>query len=321
MIARATTLALLLTLATTAQAAEPNRTISGKSTKAKAPVTVVDQDPETELEHLVKPGETLGGIAIRAKVPRVLIIEANHLHAPFAVREGQKLMLPRTRHHIVKAGETGFDIGFRYGLRFADIAVANGLEPDAKVKVGQDLLIPSLLKPAPDKAEPKATDADAPPRLAWPLEGKIRRNYSPRTKLDANGDYHEGLDIIAPLGTAARAVAGGTVVFAAREPENFGNLVVIDHGHGWGSAYAFLSKITVKRGDIVKPHERIGLVGHEGRATRDELHFEFRHNERPVNPLDYLPERAQAAAPKQPSPDKPSLTPKPKTPRPSAKSR
>ena len=302
MIARAGWLVLTLLVAPSAQAAPPASLV--KSTKAKAPISFTQipsaPDPATETEHVVRPGETLGSIALNAKLARVLIIEANHLPPPYTVREGQKLALPRTRHHIVKPGETGFSIAFRYGLRFADIAVANGLAPDAKVHTGQDLLIPSLLKPAPKpepKPEAKAPTSSATPRLTWPLDGKIRRRFTPATKPDA----HEGLDIIAPLGTAVRAAAGGTVVLAGREPQNFGNLVVIDHGNGWGTAYAFLSKITVKPGDTVKPQERIGLVGHEGRATRDELHFELRHNQSPVDPLDYLP----AATPPQKLPKTP----------------
>ena len=49
---------------------------------AKAP------DPKTEAVHVVKAGETLGGIAARAEVPRVLIIEANGLKEPYALRAG-----------------------------------------------------------------------------------------------------------------------------------------------------------------------------------------------------------------------------------------
>jgi len=307
--------ALALALSVAAHAGEPAHTPASKSTRAKAPSASAPAagaddaptPPEAESEHVVKPGETLGGIAQRAKVARVLIIEANRLKPPYAVREGQKLALPRTRHHVVKAGETGFTIAFRYGVRFADIAVANGMDPEGKVKVGQDLLIPSVLKPAPakaegDKPEQKDEARDDTPHLLWPVEGKVRRGFATRGKTDANGDYHEGIDIIAPLGTAARAVSGGTVVFAGREPENFGNLVVVDHGDGWGSAYGFLSKITVKRGDTVKAHERVGLIGHTGRASRDELHFELRRANRPVDPLDYLPaskdEPGKVVAPK-----------------------
>ena len=106
--------------------------------KDKAP------DPKTETVHVVKSGETLGGIADRAEVPRVLIIEANALKAPYAVKAGQKLVIPRRRSHTVKDGETGFDIAMDYGVPWSTIAAANGFKPDAKVKPGQVLAIPTL---------------------------------------------------------------------------------------------------------------------------------------------------------------------------------
>jgi len=265
---------------------------------------------EEESEHIVVPGETLGGIAHRAKVPKILIIEANHLKAPhYAVHAGQKLFLPRTRHHVVKAGETGFDIAYRYGVSYSSIAVANGLEPNARLHEGQKLLIPTVLKPdnsartakadtktakSPDEAPDGDKDeakSDALPRFLWPMEGRMRRGFVAKTRDAGGGDFHNGLDLVAPEGETVRTSAPGEVIFAGREPDSFGNLVVIDHGKGWQTAYGFLSKLTVKRGDSVKAHERVGLVGHSGRATRDELHFEIRRNDDPVNPLPLLPRR------------------------------
>jgi len=303
-----------LALAAPVQAAKPNTAKSPVSTTKPAPKPkpVGKAKDEAiplneELEHIVKEGETLGGIANRAQVPRVLIIEANQLQPPYAVKLGQKLILPRTRHHIVKKGETGFDIAIKYGVPFSAIAVANGLEPDAKLTAGKDLLIPSMFKTAakpeaaakPDAANTSESAESAPAiRLAWPIESKIRRGFAPRSKTDDNGDYHEGLDIPAQQGTAVRASAGGTVLFAGKEPERFGNLVVIDHENGWQTAYGFLSKVTVKVGETVKLHERVGLVGHAGQASRDELHFELRRANKPFDPSPYLP-KAKKPEPKQ----------------------
>lgn len=262
-----------------------------KKPKAK-PAEDDTPSPETETVHVVKPGETLGGIAIRAKVPRVLIAEANSLPKPWAVHAGQKLKLPRTKHHIVKDGETGFDIAYQYGVPFSSIAVANGLSPKAVLKTGQDLLIPTIL--APSKPAPKSgDDEDATPAkpakaaFIWPLDGKVRRGFAPRT----GANYHDGIDIAAAPGSAVRAADGGTVIFAGKEPKSFGNLVVVQHNGGWQSAYGFLGKITVAKGDTVKKRERIGLVGRTGKATQDELHFELRKANEPVDPTDQLPAR------------------------------
>lgn len=260
--------------------------------------------PEEETEHVVKPGETLGGIAVRAKVPRVLIAEANGLAPPYAVRAGQKLLIPRTRRHKVARGETGFSIAYNYGVPWSAIAVANGLDQSASLRTGQTLLIPTVLRPdtgaaaspapsAPPAPSPApAADAAAsapagPPTLVWPLAGTVRRGFTPR----GQRNHHDGLDIPAPSGTAVRSVAAGKVLFAGSEPQQFGNLVVVDHGNGWHSAYAFLSRMTVKVGDDVRQGERVGLVGNTGRARGNELHFELRQGNRPVDPAERLPKR------------------------------
>lgn len=241
--------------------------------------------PELTNEYIVKPGDTLSSIAIHTKVPRVLIAEANGLRAPFVVRVGQKLFIPRTRHHTVESGETGLGIAAKYGVGWSEIAVANNIEEDAPIKVGQVLLIPTILDV--EKTEPSPKPAPPPkPKISfmWPVSGDIRRGYRPRDQRN----YHDGLDIAAPRGTAVRATEAGRVIFAADKDE-FGNLVVIDHSNGWHSAYGFLSRITVRKEERVSRGERIGLVGSTGVARGNELHFELRRNNRPVDPLTELP--------------------------------
>ncbi|MEY4238884.1 MAG: hypothetical protein RL339_1485, partial [Pseudomonadota bacterium] len=90
---------------------------------------LADDDPRSATEYVVKAGETLGGIANRVEVPRVLIIEANGLKAPYAVRAGQKLVIPRRRTHTVGEDETGLGIALDYGVAWSAIAAANGLDP------------------------------------------------------------------------------------------------------------------------------------------------------------------------------------------------
>jgi murein DD-endopeptidase MepM/ murein hydrolase activator NlpD len=245
---------------------------------------------DEETEHLVRSDETLSGIANRAKVPRVLIAEANGLTPPYAIRAGQKLKIPRTRHHTVKRGETGFLIAYTYAVPWHDIAVANSLDPDAALRPGQKLLIPTIID-QPAAARPAPSQAVAA-RFAWPLTGPVRRGFTARS---AGDDYHDGLDITAREGAAVRASAAGKVLFAGAEPKQFGNLVIIDHGDGWASAYGFLSRITVAKDEEVRAGERIGLVGHTGLAKGPELHFELRRDNRPIDPEAQLAPGASPA--------------------------
>ncbi len=267
-------------------------------------------NPAEETFHIVKAGETLGGIAQSAVVPRSLIIEANGLKPPYIVREGQRLVIPRDRRHTViagetgMAGETGFAIAYQYGVSWPAIAMANGLDPQQPLKAGSRLVIPVIsnlpdaVPGPPAAARPAGKTAPAPsfsmppfsmrqviPRFAWPAPGKVLRGFNP-----ASG-AHPGLDIGGSEGSAVRAVAVGTVLYAGNEATKYGNLVVIDHGKGWHTAYAKLQKVTVKKGEKVRAGERIGLLGHTGETSRTELHFEVRRNNQPIDPERVLPER------------------------------
>lgn len=259
---------------------------------AKAP------DPKTEAVHVVKAGETLGGIAARAEVPRVLIIEANGLKEPYALRAGQKLVIPRRRSHTVKEGETGFLIALDYGVPWSSIAAANGLKFGDPVKTGQKLAIPTIsskaviaaapaASPSPSPSASPAALADTPaPKFAWPLSGKLRR---PFILAGAKDGPHEGIDLLSPEGTAVRASAAGKVIFAGQGPEEYGLTVILFHGGRWTTTYSFLSKVTVKEGDEVKAGERVGLVGETGMATEPQLHFEVRKNRVALDPVKFLP--------------------------------
>ena len=279
--------------------------------KAGAKPAVSATAAQRESVHVVAEGETLMGIASRAKVPRVLIAEANGLTPPYAVKRGQKLLIPRTRRYVVKPGDTGFAIAYKHAVPWSQIAIANGLAIDAKVTPGKELLIPTVLDPAKTAAPPSPQAAKAAAnsaaaasavasaavaaatapagktaaRFAWPLEGTVRRGWKP----NASADRHDGIDIVAPRGTPVRAAAAGTVLFAGLEKEQFGNLVVVDHGDGWNTAYGFLSRITVKQGARVAAGERVGLVGDTGRARGNELHFEVREDGAPIDPAPELP--------------------------------
>ena len=231
--------------------------------------------------YVVKAGDTLGGIANRESVPRILIAEANRLEPPYVLRVGQKLLIPRTRHHTVKEGDTGFAIAMDYGVPWSQIAVANGLAEDGPLPLGKRLLIPTVLAQPERPATTPASSA-----FAWPLKGDLRRKYASR---DGAGDYHDGIDILADKGTAVRAARAGTVIFADDEPNQFGKLVIVDHGGGWHSIYGSLDRITVKKGESIKQGERLGLVGNTSVTRETELHFELRRDGKPVDPLAQLP--------------------------------
>ena len=101
------------------------------------------------------------------------------------------------------------------------------------------------------------------------------------------GAYHTGVDISAPMGTRVHATADGIVVFADRFG-GYGRLVIIDHGNGYETYYAHLSRVDVIDGQEIRQGELVGAVGATGRVTAPHLHYEVRVHKAPVNPYRYL---------------------------------
>lgn len=97
---------------------------------------------------------------------------------------------------------------------------------------------------------------------------------------------HTGVDFGAPIGTPIYS-AGDGVVARASVMGGYGNVVDIEHGGGWMTRYAHLSKFKqgLKVGDKVKQGQTIALSGNSGRSTGPHLHFEIRLNGEAINPL------------------------------------
>lgn len=98
---------------------------------------------------------------------------------------------------------------------------------------------------------------------------------------------HEGIDFSGPVGTEIVATGNGVVV-VDRAVTGYGLQVMVDHGFGYKTRYAHLSKILVRPGQEVKRGQIIGLMGNTGRSTGPHLHYEVIHRGRPVNPISYF---------------------------------
>lgn len=97
---------------------------------------------------------------------------------------------------------------------------------------------------------------------------------------------HKGMDFTAPTGTPIYASGNGKVVKAHRS-STFGNVVYIEHGYGYKTIYAHMSKIATRKGKKVKRGDLIGYVGNTGRSAAPHLHYEVHKNDRAVNPIYY----------------------------------
>lgn len=105
--------------------------------------------------------------------------------------------------------------------------------------------------------------------------------------LNARTGIHEGVDLGAPYGTPIYATGNGTVKMAGPY-DRYGLTVDIDHGNGFSTRYAHLSKIRVQAGQKVTRSTVIGLLGNSGRSTGAHLHYEVRVADSPRNPLKFI---------------------------------
>ena len=113
----------------------------------------------------------------------------------------------------------------------------------------------------------------------WPAKGRISGRFGSQRIYPAGpAAYHSGTDIATGAsGTPYVAPADGVVVLAAASPFSLeGNLLMIDHGNGLGSAFLHSSQILVHEGDHVRQGQLIGRIGMTGRATGPHLHWSMK---------------------------------------------
>lgn len=98
---------------------------------------------------------------------------------------------------------------------------------------------------------------------------------------------HNGLDFSAPRGTPVYATGDGKVAMAYTS-DSYGNVIYVDHGHGYETRYAHLSTFAVKAGEIVKRGNIIGHVGNSGTSVSSHLHYEILFKNQHVNPINFF---------------------------------
>ena len=156
--------------------------------------------------YVVRPADTLSAIATRNGLMLSTLARANEIAPPYLIRVGQRLIIPRRSAEPVRRTESR--------------------------PVVQPLPAPSPT-PAPTVVQRPSVPTGAP-RLVWPADGPVADTFG-------TGADPRGIALATLSGAAVRAAAGGTVIFAGTEPQRFGQLVLIDHGGGWVTAYGHLA--------------------------------------------------------------------------------
>ncbi len=127
--------------------------------------------------------------------------------------------------------------------------------------------------------------------IGFPAPGRISSSYGYREHpMYGDEKFHSGLDISVPLQTPVKSTADGIVSFSGWTPGG-GNTVVVEHGHGFSTAYAHNKKLLVKIGQRVSRGESLALSGSTGVSTGPHVHYEVWKNGRHVNPNTFLTRR------------------------------
>ncbi len=107
---------------------------------------------------------------------------------------------------------------------------------------------------------------------------------------------HRGVDFSAPIGTPVYATGDGVIRKTVKNSfSGYGYYIEIDHSFGFGTLYAHLNEIAVKKGQKVKRGELIGYVGNTGKSTAPHLHYEVHKDGKKINPVNYFGQDLNAA--------------------------
>lgn len=169
--------------------------------------------------------------------------------------------------HTVKRGETLTAIAKRYDTTVAALKRRNGISNVNQIQVGQRLVVPF--------SEPTR-------HFRWPLS-----KIDVSSEFGSRGGRHKGIDLRAPRGTPILAAASGKVLFSGKM-RGYGRVVIIEHEDGFRTLYGHNDRNMAKKGQRVWRGSMIATVGRSGNATGNHLHFELIHNDKRVDPRDYI---------------------------------
>jgi len=270
--------------------------LSADTQMAVDPLTTVSEKPRADIfEYKVEDGDTLAGIAKKFGVDTDSIKWINPGLNEKKIKPDSVMKIPPVTGvvHTVKSGETVYSIAKRYNVSAQAIVdfPFNEFSNDETfaLAIGAQVIVPDgempteVITPRSTLARsltPNAGAVSATGSWIWPAQGTLTQFFKP---------WHKGLDIANHSGGNILAADSGSVIVAGW-PDNsgYGNRVLVDHGNGYQTLYAHLSKISVVAGQTVKRGDVLGFMGSTGRSTGTHLHFEIRSSAGNKDPLSVL---------------------------------
>lgn len=122
-------------------------------------------------------------------------------------------------------------------------------------------------------------------KLCRPIKGRVTSSFGYRPDSDK---IHFGVDLAGKSGDTVTVALPGIVSNCGYDKKGYGWYVCVKDSLGIETRYAHLSKVLVKRGDMLSYKSPVGLVGSTGNSTGPHLHFEIRYQGKAVNPAFFL---------------------------------
>jgi len=219
--------------------------------------------------HTVTEGVTLYRLSLAYKIPIAKLMEANRLSSPSALKKGSRVFIPGAKKVL---------------------PIAPYVPLSAREKQDLERSLETEEHPIPPQGPSPHKIGDKPPwqgkelDIIWPIQGKINSPFGPRGKR-----LHAGIDIASPSYQEVKAAMDGEVILARNSNTGYGKVVVLRHDLGFSTIYGHMNVIIAREGESVRQGQAIGGVGSTGRSTGPHLHFEIRHDGRPMDPSPLMP--------------------------------
>jgi len=237
-------------------------------------------------QYVVRPADSLSGIAEMFGVSVNTILWANDIKNPNTIQPGHTLViLPVSGvRHVVKKGDTLKAIAQKYHGDMEDIVIYNRLARAEELVPGSTVVVPGgEVPPPPVSKKATITKGGGSGKGGGASLSGYFAHPAPGAKRSQGIHGYNGVDLAGPEGTAVSASAAGQVILARSSGYNggYGSYIVIKHSNGTQTLYAHLSSVGVSSGDIVSQGQVIGGMGNTGRSTGSHLHFEVRGAKNP----------------------------------------
>ncbi len=233
--------------------------------------------------YKVKKGDSLWLIAKKKKISIDSIISANNIQSIYMLKINQILKIPfyEGLFYKIKKDDTLVRISKKYKIKIAEIKKFNQIK-------GKKLQKNSLLFLNKAKFSQTKRNQLFGGLFIKPLAGIISSRYGMRKHpIKKIFLFHTGIDIASQQGAKVKAASAGKVVYSGTKG-GYGNYIEIKHDFNYTTVYSHLSKLYVKKGQMVKQGEAIGEVGETGIATAPHLHFEIKNKNKYINPQRFI---------------------------------